>query len=365
MSLPTVSAALSLSDLGSNSDSDSDSIKIEPAALRVLGEKIKAACLNGGMFYLVEHGISPALTTSVLQQTAAFFAQSEKEKAAIHIKNASNHRGYGLLKNYRDWREQIHIGLEAPSKNGSASEAYWSLWGPNQWPKSENETFKSTMLDYFQATDRLARIMLAALALTLNKPQDFFSLRMKDSPYLLMKAMSYLPQETAAQMDKGGAVQSGVTAHCDWSWLTFLIQDDVGGLEAQDSKGLWHAVDPIENSIIVNTGELLEIESGGLFPASPHRVINSRIDRQRYSVPVFINPALDSQIYPAGIFTDKNADSKSDANLAASSTHHDEAHIHKVIQPGSKLQDFVFGDSEYERKALGKWCYRKECLVAV
>jgi len=175
----------------------------------------------------------------------------------------------------------------------------------------------------------------------------------------LMKAMSYLPQAIDAQNQNSGALQSGVTAHCDWSWLTFLIQDQVGGLEAQDSKGIWHPVDPIENSIVVNTGELLEIESGGLFPASPHRVINSRIDRQRYSVPVFINPSLDAEIYPAGIFSTSTSDSydpTADSNCA---------HIHKVIKPGSKLAPFVFGDSEYERKAQGKWCYQTECLVAV
>ena len=349
MSLPIVSAGLSLSSPDA----------IEPAQLSLLGEKIKEACISGGMFYLVDHGIDTTLTTAVMAQTADFFNQSDEEKVAIHIKKASNHRGYGLLKNYRDWREQIHLGVEAPPKNGSASETYWSLWGPNQWPNSKDDIFKSTMLAYFEATDKLARTMLSALALALDKPQDFFSARMKDSPYLLMKAMSYLPQETGAQNQKSGALQSGVTAHCDWSWLTFLIQDNVGGLEAQDSKGIWHPVDPIENAIVVNTGELLEIESGGLFPASPHRVINSRVDRQRYSVPVFINPSLDAEIYPAGIFctsASDSCDSMADTNSA---------HIHKVIEPGSKLEPFIFGDSEYERKAEGKWCYKTECLVAV
>lgn len=204
------------------------------------------------------------------------------------------------------------------------------------------------MLNYFAAIDKLSRVTLVALAAALNKPEDFFTARMKDRPYLLMKAMSYLPQENTA-------LQSGVTAHCDWSWLTFLIQDQVGGLEAQGKDGVWRPVDPMAGAIVVNTGELLEIESGGLFCASPHRVINSRIDKQRYSVPIFINPALDAEIIPAGIFispVETNQDSE-------------QAHVHKVIKPGSNLKPFTFGSSEWKRKAKGKWCYQSECLQAI
>jgi hypothetical protein len=99
--------------------------------------------------------------------------------------------------------------------------------------------------------------------------------------------------------------------------------------------------------------ELLEIETGGYLRASPHRVINERIDRQRYSVPVFINPALDAPILPGA--------NSSDCVPAA----HGEAHVHKVIRPGTTLASFVFGDSEFERKANGVWCYEPECVSAL
>ncbi|MBS1990176.1 MAG: isopenicillin N synthase family oxygenase [Cyanobacteria bacterium SZAS LIN-3] len=315
-----------------------------------LGQAMQSACRKGGMFYLVDHGIDSRLIESLLAESAAFFATSAEEKNSIHIKNSSNHRGYGLLKNYRDWREQIHLGVDAPGYMQQDSAApYWSLWGANQWPASGGEKFKTTMLAYFAAVDALARRILSALALALEKPEDYFTGRMKDRPYLLMKAMSYLPQE-----QNTADLQSGVTAHCDWSWLTFLIQDQVGGLEAQDADGLWQPVDPIAGAIVVNTGELLEIESGGIFCASPHRVINARIDRQRYSVPVFINPSLDAEIFPAGIFVEAS-------NRSTDET----AHVHKVIKPGTILSPFTFGASEYTRKAEGKWCYRSQCLVPV
>ncbi|MFA6557198.1 MAG: 2OG-Fe(II) oxygenase family protein, partial [Candidatus Obscuribacterales bacterium] len=123
----------------------------------------------------------------------------------------------------------------------------------------------------------------------------------------------------------------------------------------QDIDGNWRKVTPLPNSIVVNTGELLEIETGGYLRASPHRVINERIDRQRFSVPVFINPALDAPILPGS----------ADGASVCSSASGDEAHVHKVIKPGTNLGSFVFGDSEYERKAKGVWCYAPECVTAL
>jgi isopenicillin N synthase-like dioxygenase len=104
---------------------------------------------------------------------------------------------------------------------------------------------------------------------------------------------------------------------------------------------------------VVNTGELLEIETGGYLRASPHRVINERIDRQRYSVPVFINPALDAPIIPAP------GANCSDCVVSG------EAHVHKVIRPGTPLSSFILGDSEFERKAKGVWCYEPQCVSAL
>jgi len=56
--------------------------------------------------------------------------------------------------------------------------------------------------------------------------------------------------------------------HKDWSTLTFLIQDDAGGLEVKGADGHWIPVTPIKGSIVLNVGLMLEMWSGGLFPAT-------------------------------------------------------------------------------------------------
>lgn len=315
-----------------------------------LGKEVARACHEAGMFYLVNHGISRHLIDALMFECAQFFHSPEAEKQAISIKHSSNFRGWGVLKNNRDWREQIHLGMEADKPQVADPQAhYWRLWGRNQWPLTRTAEFKETTLQYFALVEELSRLLLESLALELDLKQDFFTCRMLDRPYLLIKAMSYLPQESTQQNANDMVLRPGVTAHCDWSWLTFLLQDDVGGLEAQDRSGQWHRVQPLPGAIVVNTGELLELESGGQLRASPHRVVNSRIDRQRFSVPLFVNPALDSMVYPT-------------EQREASGLDCPDEHVHKVIKPGSQPKAFLFGESEWQRKGLGQWCYCKDCL---
>lgn len=320
------------------------------AERRRLGDGIRDACHRAGMFYLTGHNIEPSLMAAVFQEAAKFFACDEDEKVKISLKHSQHFRGYGLLKNHRDWREQLHFGVESSraqrwAEGDTSSAEYWQLEGPNQWPKRLE--FRDSLISYIKAVEALSREMLAALALSLDLPIDYFSCRMKDRPYLLTKTMSYLPQRDGAIP---GKTQTGVTAHCDWSWLTFLIQDDVGGLEARDSSGVWQKVTPVKNAIVVNTGELLELETGGLLTASPHRVINERLDRQRFSVATFINPALDSLIHPSERTIPDRVSSD---------------HVHRVVPPNTTPDAFTFGDSEWRRKAEGKWCHRAECLAPI
>lgn len=349
-----------------------------PHASRLAAEVVEA-CRTHGMFYLMGHGIDPALMRRVFQESAKFFALPEREKLEISAKKSPHHRGYGLLKNYRDWREQIHFGVEAESiqeaNRGTLEPEFFRLWGPNLWPASYQCELKEVTLEYMDVIESLSRTILTLIAEQLGNRPDFFTARMKDRPYLLMKTMSYLPQEVKVEEPESARTykpkvcnsrdacerdtQMGVTAHCDWSWLTFLLQDDVGGLEAQDKSGNWHKVHPLEGSLVVNTGELLEIETGGRLRSCPHRVINSRIDRQRYSVPVFINPALDAQILPLGLFSGSDASSSFREIPFASE---DQRHVHKVVKPGTKLSPFLFGKSEWDRKAEGIWCYDQACV---
>jgi len=59
-----------------------------------------------------------------------------------------------------------------------------------------------------------------------------------------------------------------VAEHNDFSTITLLVQDPVGGLEARTPEGEWISVPPIEGSILLNAGNMLALLTGGHFPST-------------------------------------------------------------------------------------------------
>ena len=52
----------------------------------------------------------------------------------------------------------------------------------------------------------------------------------------------------------------GLRAHTDAGGIILLFQDDrVGGLQAQLPDGRWVDVQPLENAIVINTGDQIEV----------------------------------------------------------------------------------------------------------
>ena len=89
----------------------------------------------------------------------------------------------------------------------------------------------------------------------------------------------------------------------EFSKCLFLgFQDDLGGLEVETlgSHNQWTKVTPIEGSIVVNIGDLLQFWSAGKYRATPHRVIVDRAtcNQARYSIAIFIHPNHDTDIRP-------------------------------------------------------------------
>uniref|UniRef100_A0A0G4FIG0 Fe2OG dioxygenase domain-containing protein n=1 Tax=Chromera velia CCMP2878 TaxID=1169474 RepID=A0A0G4FIG0_9ALVE len=75
--------------------------------------------------------------------------------------------------------------------------------------------------------------------------------------------------------------------HTDATFITLLVEDQVGGLQAKARGDRWYEVRSASGDIIVNTGNVLEERSEGFYPAVCHRVIRQNEDRTRVSMPFF------------------------------------------------------------------------------
>ena len=72
-------------------------------------------------------------------------------------------------------------------------------------------------------------------------------------------------------------------------------------MEVQTLDGnQWAKAPPIEDTIVVNIGDLLQFWSGGRYRATSHRVIvdGQNCKEARYSIAAFIHPNHDTSIKP-------------------------------------------------------------------
>ena len=53
--------------------------------------------------------------------------------------------------------------------------------------------------------------------------------------------------------------------HTDYGFLTILKQDDSGGLQVKSKDGQWIDAPPVENTFVVNIGDMLEIWTRGYY----------------------------------------------------------------------------------------------------
>jgi isopenicillin N synthase-like dioxygenase len=84
--------------------------------------------------------------------------------------------------------------------------------------------------------------------------------------------------------------------HVDSGFLTLLAQDGVPGLQARHRNGEWVDVPPVEGTLAVNFGKVLERWSAGRIKATEHRVIGT--GRERLSIPFFYEARADAEIRP-------------------------------------------------------------------
>ena len=75
-------------------------------------------------------------------------------------------------------------------------------------------------------------------------------------------------------------------------------------MEVQTLDGnQWAKAPPIEDTIVVNIGDLLQFWSGGRYRATSHRVIvdGQNCKEARYSIAAFIHPNHDTPIKPFNV----------------------------------------------------------------
>src|SRR5688572_1943783 len=254
-------------------------------------EAIGAACREIGFFYAVGHGIERALVEPLRAAARRFFALSEEEKRAIAMERGGRAwRGWfplggELTSGAPDHKEGLYFGAElAPGDPRSEQ----PLHGANLFPAQVPE-LRSAVLEFMGAAEVAGQAVLEGLALALGLDAQYFRAQYTAEPTTLFRVFRYPPLP-------GGTEGWGVGEHCDYGLLTFLDQDEVGGLQVRTPEG-WIDVPPIEGTLVCNLGDMLDRLTAGALRSTPHRVRNAG-QRDRLALAYFLDPALDAEIVP-------------------------------------------------------------------
>ena len=245
-----------------------------------------------GFCYLTGYGVAPSTETAVARVAAEFFAQPEDTRLEIVNTNTPHFRGYTRLgmehtNGVSDWRDQIDIGPEhQPVDPGPDGPAWLRVRGPNQWPTSVPE-MQPIVTGWMDDMAPVGAAVLRAIALGLGQRADHFEASTTPHPEVLVKIIRYPAQDR--RQDTG----QGVGLHNDSGLLSFIMQDDVGGLQVQIGDDLVDAT-PMPGALVLNIGEMLQIATDGYLRATKHRVVSPPAGRQRISVAYFYNPAMEA-----------------------------------------------------------------------
>lgn len=262
-------------------------------ARRRTAEAIDAACRTHGFFYIEGHGIPDETQTALREASRAFFARPEAEKLRIRMLHGGRAwRGYfpvgeELTSGRPDRKEGLYFGTELPADDPCVL-AGRPLHGANLWPEAPSE-LRPTVLAYMAAAERAAQALLEAMALALGLEEAWFRRHYTADPTVLFRVFRYPPQHA----DQDGW---GVGEHTDYGLLTLLLQDDVPGLQVRTPQG-WIDAPPRPGTLVCNLGDMLDRLTGGAWRSTPHRVLNMS-GRERYSFPLFFDPAFDARVTP-------------------------------------------------------------------
>lgn len=258
-----------------------------------VAREIRWALSNVGFMYVKNHGVAREVVEGAFDQTRQFFDLPLDQKMDLHVsKSGTALRGYIEMfgentdpTRTKDLKECFDLGPETP---GDAT----PFFGANQWPsETVLPDFAKVIYGYHQDMRALSTKLLRGIALSLDLDEDFFAPKMTN-PISIQRLLHYPPQ--TGKIDES---VMGIGAHTDYGNLTILAQDNVGGLQVMNRDGDWVMGPPIEDTFVINIGDLVQKLTNDRYIANLHRVVNTS-GRERYSIPFFIDADYDAEFAP-------------------------------------------------------------------
>ncbi|XP_059444729.1 flavonol synthase/flavanone 3-hydroxylase-like [Corylus avellana] len=242
---------------------------------------IAEACSEYGFFQIVNHGVPLNLMSRALELSTTWFQNNPDEEKLMS-------RAPSCL--------PIPAGYGRQPEHSSDKNEYLMLLPPNSgfnvYPQNPPQ-FKEVLEEIFSHLTRTGEVVEGILNACLGLPPEFLKKYNHDRSWDIMTAKHYFP---ATENEN-----NGISEHEDGNLITFVFQDEVGGLQVL-KNGDWIPVTPSQGTIIVNIGDVIQVLSNNKFKSATHRVVRKE-GLSRFSYAFFYNLEGDKWVEPLPHFT--------------------------------------------------------------
>ncbi|KAK1685825.1 hypothetical protein QYE76_046673 [Lolium multiflorum] len=251
---------------------------VDAARARVT-EAVREACMSTGFFRVVNHGLPTELMARALELSAAFFALPDEEKAKVRLAEGSS-------------SAPLPAGYARQPAHSADKNEYLLVFNPELWLNvypAEPAGFRNALEECYAKLTALGLLIQDILNECMGLPPGFLAEYNADRNFDFLTPLRYFPATSAEETN-------GICAHEDGNLVTFVLQDDVGGLEVHRSDG-WVPAEPVEGTIIANIGDIVQVLSNNKFKSATHRVVR-KPGAHRHSLAFFFNLHGDRWVEP-------------------------------------------------------------------
>ncbi|KAI6683045.1 hypothetical protein NL676_028958 [Syzygium grande] len=191
---------------------------------------------------------------------------------------------------------ELPIGYNIQPDHSVDKNEYFLVFQPgsslNKYPENLPE-LRSVIEDLYTRFVGIGSLLESIINDCLGLPPNFLKEYHNEREWDFMAAFRYFPATESEA--------NGITEHEDGNCITFVFQDEVGGLEVH-KDGEWIPVVPAEGQIVVNVADFIQVLTNKKFKSATHGVVRSK-GISRYSFGFFYNLHWDKWVEPLPQFT--------------------------------------------------------------
>ncbi|KAF9605611.1 hypothetical protein IFM89_017954 [Coptis chinensis] len=269
-----------------NQKSDSNLTNFEIPVIDLQGDHqevidgIRSASEKWGFFQVVNHSVPVSVLDEMIKGVIRFHEQDDEVKRVYYSRDDKRRVRYTsnfdlYQSKAANWRDTLTFRMLASDP-----------LAPVEMP----EACRDITIEYGKQVTDLADALFELLSESLGlKPDHLKQMNCGESCTLVSHYYPACPEPY---------LTLGTSSHTDPSFITILLQYDIGGLQVFHQNH-WVDVHPTPGALVVNIGDLLQITSNDKLKSVEHRVLANHVG-PRISVASFLTNRYDVATKPYG-----------------------------------------------------------------